>query len=435
MARVLVTTLDVVPVDGRAASGAGLRAWGLGEGLRTVGHDVVYAMPVEFSEGRTDRRQNVAFFDPATLDRFLDEQDPDVAVYQHWPLVALLRREHRARTVVDLHGPMLLETLFRDPDEVARLVALKLHALSRADFFTCAGAKQRNYFLAYLLLAGFDLREPPIEVVPFSMPPELPRHTAWPSPPVFVYGGVFLPWQDPERGLRVLVDELDGTATGELRVFGGRHPWSGEAPHERWEELRRALDESRRVRFSPIVPRAELLETYAGATVAWDLMARNVERELAFTSRTVEYLWAGLPVVYNDYAELSERIARADAGWVLDPEDEDAIRATVRAILADPAAVRRKGENAQELVRSELTWERTIAPLDGYCRGPRPARRLADAPLAGAADGGAADASAMNALLISHEMAVVLARLRAAVPRPARRVLKRVLRSVAARTR
>jgi len=53
------------------------------------------------------------------------------------------------------------------------------------------------------------------------------------------------------------------------------------------------------VRFYPT---PDKLIEYTGASVAWDVMARNPERELAFTSRTVEYLWC-LPVVYNNYAE------------------------------------------------------------------------------------------------------------------------------------
>ena len=435
MARVLVITGDVVPVDGRAASGAGLRAWGIGEGLRSQGHDVSYAMPTSYSEGRRERRRNVVFFDPATLDAFLDEHDPDVAVFQHWPLVSVLRHEHRARLVIDFHGPLLLETLFRDKDDVRRLVDVKLHALARADYFTCASTRQLYYYASYLLLAGIDLHELPISVVPFSMPPELPEHRDWPAPPVFVYGGVFLPWQDPHVGLRVLVEELERAAAGHLRLFGGRHPWMALGSEERWDDLKRSLETSARVTFVPTLPRTELIGEYAAASVAWDVMARNLERELAFTSRTVEYLWCGLPVVYNDYAELAEYVRDADAGWTVDPLDEDAIRATVREILSDADTVRRKGENARRLVRSRLAWDRTIAPLDAFCREPRAPLRLADRPLVGAGNGDPPDLSALNPFLISEEMAVVLARARSAIPAPARRVLKRVLRAVAARSR
>ncbi|MDP8911936.1 MAG: glycosyltransferase [Actinomycetota bacterium] len=383
MARVLVLTSDVLPLGGRAASGAALRAWGIGEALRECGHDVEFAMPKDHARRVGADGQGIRFFEQLRLDAFLDAVDPDIAVFQHWPLVGALRREHRASIVIDFHGPLLLETLFRDAGSVRPLVGLKLRALARADYFTCASSSQLHYYAAYLLLAGFDLHELPIAVMPFSMPPALPDHHEWPAPPVFVYGGIFLPWQDPRTGLRVLVERLERAGAGELKMFGGRHPWMKLGSEERFEELRRMLDESERVTFTPMLPRTALVEEYTRASVAWDVMARNLERELAFTSRTVEYLWCGLPVVYNDYAELAEYIEEADAGWTVDPEDEGAISAVVDEILREPETVRRKGENARRLARERLAWDRTIRPLAEFCNGPRPPARLAPAPLVG----------------------------------------------------
>ncbi len=44
-------------------------------------------------------------------------------------------------------------------------------------------------------MAGFDLRHEVIRTMPVSLSPELPEHKSQ-GAPVFVYGGVFLPWQD-----------------------------------------------------------------------------------------------------------------------------------------------------------------------------------------------------------------------------------------------
>lgn len=423
MARVLVVTPDALPRGGRPATGAGLRAWGLGEGLRSRGHRVSYAMPSGLADGRERVAEDVLPYEPERLDELLAEYDPDVAVFQHWPMAALVER-YRGYVVIDFHGPLLLETLFRDPPSVEKLLPGKLRALARADYFTCAGAKQLSYFASYLLIAGFDVRELPIAVVPFSMPPELPEGRAYPSPPVFVYGGVFLPWQNPVTGFRVLVRELEEAAAGELRLFGGRHPWL-EVGSERFEELKAELEASPRVRAYPALGRSELLDEYAGASVAWDLMARNVERELAFTSRTVEYLWCGLPVVYNDYAELAGYIEEADAGWTVDPEDEERIRAIVRDILADPEMVRRKGENARRLARSRLAWDRTIAPLDEFCRNPRRPARLDDAPLVNRP---IRVLPALRAELTAAAVGLV-----ASATRPLRTVIRRTYRLAAAR--
>jgi hypothetical protein len=99
-------------------------------------------------------------------------------------------------------------------------------------------------------------------------------------------------------------------------------------------------------------------------------MPRNPERELAFTTRTVEFMWAGLPVIYNDYAELSDLIGRYQAGWLVAPGNSSQLEEVVKGIAADPEAVRRASANARRLVRENLTYEKVITPLADFCRHP-----------------------------------------------------------------
>jgi glycosyltransferase involved in cell wall biosynthesis len=176
----------------------------------------------------------------------------------------------------------------------------------------------------------------------------------------------------------VLADELKKHGRGDLHIYGGAN-WIRQVS-ERFERLQRQLEVNERIHFYGALPRAELLEQYAGADVAWDLMTRNPERELAFTSRTVEYLWCGLPVVYNNYAELADYIAQYDAGWIVDPADEAQIRAVAQEILARPEEVLRKSANAQRLARERLVWDVTIGPLDQYCRNPHRAVKISQQP-------------------------------------------------------
>jgi glycosyltransferase involved in cell wall biosynthesis len=425
--RILVVTPDILPVEGCATTGAGLRAWGLGQGLRSRGHDVTFAMPKAVADSCGYRGREVGLYDEVELDAFVRDLDPDVVLFQHWPMVGLLSDAHRGFVVIDFHGPLLLETQFRDPAVVERLVDVKLRALARADFFVCAGERQRYYYLAHLLLAGFDLRRAPIAVVPFSLSPDQPARVDAGEDARFVYGGVFLPWQDPGSGLRILVDELERAGRGELHVFGGEHPWMNLALDERLGELRASLSRSRSVEVHPRVSRDELIESYTRASVAWDLMAPNAERELAFTSRTVEYLWCGLPVVHNDYAELSEPIAEYDAGWTVDPADDESIREIVRSIVADPAAAARKSANASRLVRERLSWDVTIDPLDAYCRAPRRAERTAPGPIAvgGSVVDGLASIRGNEQLAV--ELVAFVDRARRVVPRTLRRALRRLV--------
>lgn len=317
-------------------------------------------------------------YDHADFADKIEALAPDVLVFQHWPRVG--GAAHLDIPIaLDLHGPLLIEAAFQRRAGVNQTerIQIKLDAFNRADFFSCPGEQQRKYFLSWLLLAGGDLTSEGIATIPVSMSPDAPEHI-WPSDEVnFVYGGMFLPWQDPTIGLTTLVDVLESEATGRLDFFGARHPdFAMEMGVV--EELESRLRLSSRVAVHGLRPRDELLDHYRRSHVALDLMRKNNERELAFTTRTAEYLWCGLPVVYQDYGELSPLIRDYEAGWIADPDDRDAVEALLREILRDPGEIKRRSANAQQLARERLNWERTIDPLDAFCREPRRAHRPAD---------------------------------------------------------
>lgn len=370
--RVLVLSGDVVPFPGLPTSGAGLRAWGIAQGLASAGHDVTLLMPERSLSALTIDPVVAAplrdwTYDPAAAEAAIARWQPDVIVLQHWWLATHID-PGPIPLVIDLHGPLLLETLYQSHADYEALARQKIAALGRADFVTCAGEFQRTYFYPWLLLAGFDLRDPSIAAVPVSLSPILPPHQ--PTGDVtFVYGGIYLPWQNPLLALGTLVQRLEDRGQGSLHFFGGPHPVLKLAAAE-YEQIERRLAASPRVIAHGLIAHDQLLTAYRQAHVAFDVMARNPERELAFTTRTVEYLWCGLPVVYNDYAELAGLIRAYEAGWCVDPSDAAAIATVVDRVLDDPDEVARRGRNAQRLARERLTWDRTIAPLDAFCRHP-----------------------------------------------------------------
>ncbi len=368
---VLVIANDGLPYPGLPVSGSGLRAWGLGQGLASRGHDVHFAMPAAAAgAGLPTGADAPLLYDHADFADKIEALAPDVLVFQHWPRLG--GAAHLDIPIaLDLHGPLLIEAAFQrraDVNQVERVLA-KLDAFNRADFFSCPGEQQRKYFLAWLLLAGGDVTTEEIATIPVSLSPATPEHT-WPSDEVnFVYGGMFLPWQDPTVGLTTLVDVLESEGAGRLDFFGARHP-DFEMETGVIEELEDRLRRSSRVAVHGLRPRDELVDHYRRSYVALDLMRKNNERELAFTTRTVEYLWCGLPVVYHDYGELSPLIRDYEAGWVADPADRDALESLLREIVRDPGEIKRRSANAQALARERLNWERTIEPLDAFCRSP-----------------------------------------------------------------
>jgi glycosyltransferase involved in cell wall biosynthesis len=370
MARILVISGDILPYPGFPTTGAGLRAWGLAKGLESRGHDVLLAMPRSSVANmpRVPKKAEHLLYENEELPIFILAHKPDVIVLQHWMLTTFLPESLEIPLVIDFHGPLLIEIQFQENPILERLKREKIQALHKADFFTCAGEQQKHYFFPWLMLAGFDLRQPIIDVIPVSLDPQLPQHDSQ-DETTFVYGGVFLPWQDPVSGLMTLVECLERKQHGMLKFFGGKHPVVT-LPTAGFEQLIKRLQYSPRVKIQQTIPRDQLIREYCHAHVAFDLMHRNPERELAFTTRTVEYLWCGLPVIYNHYAELSKYIQAYQAGWTIDPNDQETIRRAIEEILDSPQVIAERGHNAQQLVRECLTWDKTIEPLDMFCRTP-----------------------------------------------------------------
>jgi N-acetylglucosaminyl-diphospho-decaprenol L-rhamnosyltransferase len=384
--RVLVFSPDLLPLDGLPAVGSGLRAWGLGQGLRARGHDVVFSIPgfaldVMGARNQIPPEVESLAWRSFAMHEIVARLEPDLVLVSSWAIMDNLSQDPRRAVpvVLDQHGPHMFERHFQRVGNERSNRAQKLQAMAAADYFASAGERQHSYFQDWLREAGWTPQDRAERsfAIRFSVGPDLPKKT--PSDELtFVYGGFWLPWQDPTNGLTALVEQLDRRGHGELHLFGGQHPWV-KLRTGVFVQLVKRLERSRHVVHVGQLNHAELIRRYVCAHVAIDLMAHNSERELAFTSRTVEYLWCGLPVIYNHYSELSDLIRDYDAGWVVDPDNLGAIHLVLEEIFDHPDVVLQKGANAQRLVRDLLTWDTTIEPLDHVAESPSPranARRI-----------------------------------------------------------
>jgi len=379
MTRILIVAGDVLPLPGYPTTGAGLRAWSIGQGLASQGFEVLYSMPEFHVRHNSHSDERDLAWHPNDREKPLRLTRPDVLVVCHWP--AMPSRRLDIPVVLDLHGPHLMERCFWDRQEAKRGIMEKIRAFGNADFFVCAGQRQRYYFFNWLMLAGFELESALICVVPVSLSPHMPERVREQDPKhdlTMVYGGMFLPWQDPVQPLLALVKAMEETRRGKLLLFGGPHPIVQDKTGK-FDRLLEQLGQHERVTIMPPVAHDLLLEHYSRAHIAFDLMGPNFERELAYTTRTIEYLWCGLPVIYNDYSELSPLIKKYDAGWLLPTSDDDRTMASLRDILAAPEPSLEKSSRARQLVRECLTWDKAIKPLADYCRAPF--RTLPSSPL------------------------------------------------------
>ncbi len=377
MNKVLVFCSDVLPLDGLGTSGGGLRSWQIIKGLESQGLEVVYSMPwnrflrrkfnADIPSQVTER-----LWTDSNQDEIIEKEKPDVIVCVK-PATKKWKNNHEIPVAIDFHGPDLIEfeQMAKAFLPMARftLATRKLQTISLGDFFTCAGLRQRYYFMGFLMMAGVDISEMAIHYMPVAMSPDLPAHEPDLDRRSIIFSGGFYPWLNPMPALKSLADELQQRGLGRLDIYGGSHETNPEDKHQ-FEEFQKEMAKNPSVTFHGFVSRDEVLEAYRTGYVAFELMPRNVERELAFTTRTVEFLWAGLPVIYNDYAELSDLIRQYQAGWLISAGDRQALSEVVREVQDDPDTVAEKSRNAQRLIRENLVYDQVIGPLAEFCHRP-----------------------------------------------------------------
>jgi hypothetical protein len=141
-----------------------------------------------------------------------------------------------------------------------------------------------------------------------------------------------------------------------MTLIGGKHPNYGiTAPH--YEKLFEEFAASDRIQTMPMLPYDAFVRELVDKDIAVDLMGWNLERELAITIRSTTYLWAGVPVIYNDYADLHRLIDTYDAGWSVGIGNDDALEKVLTEIFSSPDVVKRKSANARKLASEHFSWK------------------------------------------------------------------------------
>lgn len=376
--KILAFTTDLIPLAGLPTSGTALRTLGLIQGLRAHGHQVVVSVPKTALSGLSTSLDLGALdqsvkdqlellksfaFDGANQSSILNEVNPDAVICGHWPAMTL-RTKPSQTLIIDLAGPHLLERYYQNaPNQIGATLA-KLAVLNKADYFIVSGPTQRLYFLSFLLRA--EVENPEERIIQITMPlnPKQPALRKQPTEhfPHFIFGGVFLPWQDPSQSLTEITEELSARGQGHLTLIGGKHP-NYPINEGVYAKLFAELSKNPRVVSKPMLPYGEFLNELGQVDVAIDLMKWNLERELAVTIRTTSYLWAGVPVIYNNYADLGRLIESYDAGWSISPDRPEEFHRVCNEIFESSELVQKKSQNASRLAKDVFSWDRAVEPL------------------------------------------------------------------------
>lgn len=376
----LVFTTDVIPLPGVSTSGTALRTWGIAQGLKCHGHEVVLSVPKPALqaflknnptaslpiESREELRKLESLaFHSGNQAQIISDVNPDVILCGHWTALTLSHKPSQP-VVIDLAGPHLLERHYqKSPNQLGAALA-KLSVIGAADYFLVSGPSQRLYFLSYILRAEIPDAAKRICTLTMALDPNVPKRAHATSIgetyPRMIFGGVFLPWQNPSFGLEELGSRLLREQSGSLTLVGGKHP---NYPIEEgvYAELFAKLSKNPRVTTKPLLSYEKFCAELSNADVAIDLMKWNLERQFAVTIRTTTYLWAGVPVIYNDFADLAEVIKNYNAGWTVPTDDPKALSAVFDEIWNSPAVVQEKSRNATRIAQDLFSWDRAVQPL------------------------------------------------------------------------
>lgn len=398
MTRVLVVTLDTVA---ERMAGPAIRAWRVAAALAEAGHDVelvTFARCDLVPTGFRARAVVVADFRDAV-------ESSDVVVLQGFFFRAFDWLATCPQVlVVDLYDPFHLETLEVDRFEpldrrrtsLAGAVAELQAQVRRGDFFLCASAKQRDFWLGHLAAAGrinpdtYD--EDPnlhrlLAVVPFGVDAVAPARGdgaikgvlpgVGPDDLVILWGGGVYNWFDPLTLVRAVAAVRDDVPQVRLVFLGMRHP-NPDVPAMRVATDLRELSDRLGLTGTHVffneqwVAHDQRHRWLTDSDIGVSCHYQHLETAFSFRTRILDYLWAGLPMVVTEGDGFADLVRVEDLGAAVPAEDVDALAAALRTLLLD-ADRRRTCAARSTAVAERFTWPVVLQPLVSFVDSPRPA--------------------------------------------------------------
>ncbi len=151
--------------------------------------------------------------------------------------------------------------------------------------------------------------------------------------------------------------------------------------------------------FGDWVPYEDWPAVLLEADVGLSLHPDTVEARLAFRSRVLDYVWAGLPMVVTRGDSAADLVENHALGLTVDYGDDAAVAAALADLFrAGRPALRDAYRERFDTARRDLTWERAAEPLVAFCHEPHlaadktpyavPQPALSVAPLRGLASQG-----------------------------------------------
>lgn len=173
-----------------------------------------------------------------------------------------------------------------------------------------------------------------------------------------LYVGRFL----PHKGINYLIDAVDKTTP--LRIMGRPGgPWRNA---DRYYRDLQKLASGKRVVFQTNATDTEIIQACQRSlcivlpSVYADVYGGRSPIPELLGLTAIEGMACGLPAIVTDVASLPEVVEDGVTGFVVEPNNPDALAEKIQWLRAHPAAAREMGAAARQRVLELFTWERVV---------------------------------------------------------------------------
>lgn len=375
----------------RTVEGGGLRCWGLATGIHANTPEV--PLTVAYSEA-FQQAGGVGLFDGIhvttwridTLPQLLQECDSVLVSYCMGDLsetVARLLRPDQ-QLILDCYVPIYVEVSARDsPNPLKEFQAFEgerrrwEYVLDRGDAFLCTGPAQYRFYQGVLSAVGrlnpVTYHEELLHEVPFGVP--LEPATARRAPmteeagadvrKILWFGGLY-PWFDIREVFRAVAIVRRRGVPVVLFVVGARNPFNTHpdfaAAADRAEMEGRRDEYEDAISFVDWVPYDERADWYADADVAVVATKGGPENELAWRTRMIDYIWAGLPVVTTGEDPVSALLLEEGAAVRCKEPTAEGLSEVLMQLLTDEHQLSGLAKRSR-LLRERLSWDQVARPV------------------------------------------------------------------------
>ena len=301
--------------------------------------------------------------------------------------------------IIDGYNPLLAEWLATYAagaaadlrERWADRMRAALPALIMGDLYLCASERQRDWWLGQLEAAGrlnlATYRDDPafnrlVQLAGYGLEVKAPNpapliRNVWPGigpdDKLLVWGGGLWPWLDPFSAIRAIPLLQEQWPTLRLIFPGTRHPNPALDGMPTHREAAIALAGElglleRSVFFGDWVPYDRWQDLLRECDVAVSLHIDTLETRLAYRSRTLESIAAGIPTVATRGDAMSALLEERRVGIAVDVAGPESVAQGIRRLLAEPPSARTEHFR---LAREALQWERLLAPLIEFVLAPR----------------------------------------------------------------